>query len=128
LPWCAENNVGFLAYSPLQRGLLYGNWGRDKTFPPNDHRSERDDFRGPRLQRYLDAVDELKKIAEEDDLTVAQLSIGALLCHEGLTACIVGARNAEQGALLGDLGMPIKAKQLAAVDAVMEKLRADLAQ
>lgn len=127
LPWCAERRVGFLAYSPLQRGLLFGNWGRDKTFPANDHRGERADFRGPRLARYLDAVDELKAIAADDEMTVAQLAIGCLLCHEGLTACIVGARNAEQGRLLGDLGMPVKAKQLAAVDGVVARLHADLA-
>lgn len=127
LPWCAEQRVGFLAYSPLQRGLLFGNWGRDKSFPANDHRAERADFCGPRLARYLDAVDELKIIAEEDEMTVAQLALGCLLCNEGLTACIVGARNAEQGKLLGDLGMPVKAKQLAAVDAVIARLQTDLA-
>lgn len=127
LPWCMEHSVGFLAYSPLQRGLLFGHWTREKTFPAGDHRSERSDFRGPRLVRYLDAVDELKKIAEEDEMTVAQLSIGCLLCVEGFTAAIVGARNAEQGALLGDLGLPVKAKHLAAVDEVIARLTKDLA-
>jgi aryl-alcohol dehydrogenase-like predicted oxidoreductase len=127
LPWCATNNVGFLAYSPLQRGLLFGHWGRDKTFPAADHRSEREEFRGKKLARYLDAVDELKVIAADDDLTVAQLAIGCLLGNEGLAACIVGARNAEQGAVLGDLGMPIKYKDLARVDAVMKALFVDLA-
>lgn len=127
LPWCFEHNVGFLAYSPLQRGLLFGHWTREKTFPAGDHRSERSDFRGPRLARYLDAVDELKKIAEEDEMTVAQLAIGCLLCVEGFTAAIVGARNAEQGAQLGDLGIPVKAKHLAAVDAVIVRLQTDLA-
>jgi aryl-alcohol dehydrogenase-like predicted oxidoreductase len=119
--------VGFLAYSPLQRGLLFGGWGRDKTFPAGDHRSERDDFKGPRLARYLDAVEQLQVVAESDDMTVAQLAIGCLLCHEGLTACIVGARNAEQGAQLGDLGYPVKAKELAKVDAIMAQLHTDLA-
>ncbi|HEX3135608.1 MAG TPA: aldo/keto reductase [Planctomycetota bacterium] len=127
LPWCFEHNLGFLAYSPLQRGLLFGHWTREKTFPAGDHRSERADFRGPRLARYLDAVDELKVIAEEDEMNVAQLAIGCLLCVEGFTAAIVGARNAEQGALLGDLGIPVKAKHLAAVDDVMARLTKDLA-
>jgi aryl-alcohol dehydrogenase-like predicted oxidoreductase len=127
LPWCAEHHVGFLAYSPLHRGLLFGQWGRDKTFPPGDHRGERADFRGARLARQLDAVEELKLIAAEDEMSVAQLAIGCLLCVEGLSGCIVGARNAAQGAALGDLGMPVKAKQMEAVDAVMARLAADLA-
>lgn len=126
LPWCAEQGVGAIAYSPLHRGLLSGTWTADKTFPAGDHRAERPDFNGPRLARSLAAVEELRVIAEEDELTVAQLAIGYLLCTEGLTGCIVGARNAAQGTALADLGMPIKAKQMDAVDAVMAKLQADL--
>mgnify|MGYP006149385821 CR=1 FL=1 len=36
LPWCVDNGVGLLAYSPLFRGLLHGAWGPDKTFPADD--------------------------------------------------------------------------------------------
>jgi aryl-alcohol dehydrogenase-like predicted oxidoreductase len=126
LPWCAAHGVGFLAYSPLQRGLLFGGWTADKRFPAGDHRGERADFRGRRLARYLAAVDELKAIAAADDMDVAELAIGCLMCHEGMTACIVGARSAEQGAYLGRLGMPATKSQLTAVDAVCVRLFADL--
>jgi aryl-alcohol dehydrogenase-like predicted oxidoreductase len=126
LPWCAEYGVGALAYSPLHRGMLSGTWTADKTFAKDDHRSERADFQGPRLARFLAAVEELRVIAEDDDLTVPQLAIGYLLCTEGLSGCIVGARNAAQGEALVDLGMPIKAKHMDAVDAVLAKLKADL--
>ncbi len=126
LPWCAENGVGALAYSPLHRGLFSGTWTAAKTFTKDDHRSERADFQGPRLAHFLAAVEELRVIAEDDDLTVPQLAIGYLLCTEGLSGCIVGARNAAQGEALGDLGMPIKAKHMDAVDAVLAKLKTDL--
>lgn len=126
LPWCFDHEVGAIAYSPLHRGLLSGTWTADKTFAKDDHRGERPDFQGPRLARFLAAVDELREIAEDDDLTVPQLAIGYLLCTEGLTGCIVGARNAAQGAALADLGMPIKAKHMDAVDAVLARLTADL--
>jgi len=127
LPWCAAHGVGFLAYSPLQRGLLFGGWTPDKRFPAGDHRGERADFRGRRLTRYLAAVDELKAIAAADGLECAELAIGCLMCHEGMTACIVGARSAAQGAYLGRLGMPATKAQLAAVDALCVRLFADLA-
>jgi aryl-alcohol dehydrogenase-like predicted oxidoreductase len=126
LPWCVEHGVGAIAYSPLHRGLLSGTWTADKTFAKDDHRSERPDFQGPRLVRFLAAVEELRVIAEADELTVPQLAIGYLLCTEGLTGCIVGARNAAQGEALGDLGLPLKAKQMDAIDAVLAKLHADL--
>jgi len=126
LPWCVERGVGLLAYSPLFRGLLSGTWGPDKTFPPGDHRGERDDFRGPRLARWLQVVEELRALGAEDELSVPQLAIGWLLCHEGVAGVIVGARNAAQGAALGDLAMPLKQAQVDAVDAIVAKCRADL--
>ncbi len=127
LPWCFDHGVGFLAYSPLFRGLLHGAWTADKTFAPADTRSEHKDYRGSRFLRHLAAVEELRVIAAEEDLSVAQLCVGALTCTPGLTGCIVGARNAAQGKGLGDLGMPLKAKQLAAVEAVVARLETDLA-
>ncbi len=127
LPWCDEHGVGSLAYSPLHRGMLFGTWTPDKSFPAGDHRAERPDFRGRRFQRYLQAVDELRTIAAVDELSVAQLAIGAIVCTQGLSGCIVGARNAQQGAALGDLGMPVSAKQLEQVDGVLARLDADLA-
>lgn len=126
LPWCVDHNVGLLAYSPLFRGLLSGTWTADKTFPTGDHRGERDDFRGPRLVRWLQAVEEMRVLGEDDDLTVPQLAIGWLLCHEGVAGVIVGARNAAQGTALGNLAMPLKQAQLEAVDAVVARCRADL--
>lgn len=127
LPWCVEHNVGLLAYSPLFRGLLSGTWTTDKTFPPGDHRGERDDFRGPRLARWLQAVEELRALGAEDDLSVPQLAIGWLLCHEGVAGVIVGARTAAQGAALGDLAMPLKQAQVDAIDAIVARCRAELA-
>jgi aryl-alcohol dehydrogenase-like predicted oxidoreductase len=122
LPWCAEHGVAYLAYSPLHRGMLFGTWGPDKTFPAGDHRAKRPDFVQPRLGCFLDAIDALRPIAEEADLSIPQLAVGALLSREGCTSVIVGARNAEQGAALGDLGMPLKTKTLEAIDTVLGEL------
>ncbi len=127
LPWCAEHGVGAIAYSPLHRGLLFDTWKEGHAFPAGDHRGERPDFRGRRLARFLEAVAELRAVAEEDEMSVPQLAIGALICTEGLTGCIVGARNAAQGAFIGELGTPIKAAQMERVEAITARLLADLA-
>jgi aryl-alcohol dehydrogenase-like predicted oxidoreductase len=126
IPWCLEHGLGTLAYSPLQRGLLFGTWGSDKAFPSGDHRGERADFRGRRLERYLSAVEELRAVAQADDSDVPMLAIGALLCTEGLTACIVGARSAAQGAFLGQLGTPLREAQRSQVEAIIARLLPDL--
>ena len=127
LPWCEAKGLGAIAYSPLFRGMLFGTWGADKTFAPGDSRGEHKDYRGARFARHLQAVEELRAIAIADDLSVAQLAIGALMGTPGLTGCIVGARNAAQGTALGDLGMPITNKQLTAVEAITARLFQDLA-
>src|SRR5687768_9767089 len=63
LPWCAAHNVGAISYSPLFRGLLFGTWSRDKTFPADDGRSTHKDYAGVRFQRHLQAVDEIRVLA-----------------------------------------------------------------
>lgn len=126
LPWCGAHGVGVISYSPLLRGMLFGTWGRDKTFPSNDGRSTHKDYSGRRFQRHLDAIDELHTIARAGALSVAQLSVGVLLRNPGLTGCIVGARNARQGALIAGLGVAITAEQEAAVWDVMARLQKDL--
>jgi aryl-alcohol dehydrogenase-like predicted oxidoreductase len=126
LPWCHQHGVGVLAYSPLFRGMLFGTWGRDKTFPAGDGRGQHKDYRGKRFQRHLDALDEIKAIAAAGGLSCGQLCVGVLLRVPGLTGCIVGARNARQGALVTGLGVAVSDEQAKAVWDVAARLRADL--
>jgi aryl-alcohol dehydrogenase-like predicted oxidoreductase len=128
LPWCASHDVGVISYSPLFRGLLWGTWSRDKTFPADDARSTHKDYSGARFQRHLDAVDELAAIARAAGLSLAQLCVGVLFNLPGLTACIVGARNARQGALATSLHVTVTPEQTADVWGVMRRLEKDLAQ
>lgn len=127
LPWCAANGVGAIAYSPLFRGLLFGTWPRDKTFPPDDARRDHKDYQGARFQRHLDAVDELAALARRSGLSCAQLCIGVLLRTPGLTGCIVGARSARQGALVANLGVLVTDDQAEAAWKIVRTLQKDLA-
>ena len=126
LPWCAKNGVGAIAYSPLLRGMLFGTWSKDKTFPADDGRATHKDYKGPRFQRHLQAIDELKVLAGKSGLSCPQLCVGALLHTPGLTGCIVGARNARQGALIAGLGVTVTAEQEADVWDVIERLQKEL--
>ena len=127
LPWCATHGVGAIAYSPLFRGLLFGTWPRDKTFPPEDGRSTHKDYQGARFQRHLDAVDAVKAIAARGGLSCAQLCVGMLLRTPGLDGCIVGARDARQGALIASLAVAVNDEQARDVRQVIEDLERDLA-
>ncbi len=126
LPWCASHTVGAISYSPLFRGLLFGTWSKDKTFPADDGRSTHKDYSGVRFQRHLHAVEEIRDIASSGGLSVAQLCVGVLLDTPGLTGVIAGARNARQGGLIANLGVTVSADQASAVWQVAERLAKDL--
>lgn len=126
LPWCAAHDVGAISYSPLFRGMLFGTWSRDKTFPADDGRSTHKDYSGARFQRHLQGVDEVRAIAASGGLSVAQLCVGVLLHTPGLTGVIAGARNARQGGLIASLGAGISDEQASAVWAIAGKLAKDL--
>jgi aryl-alcohol dehydrogenase-like predicted oxidoreductase len=126
LPWCAAHAVGVISYSPLFRGLLFGTWRKDKTFPADDGRSTHKDYSGARFQRHLEAIEEIRAVAASGGLSVAQLCVGVLLHTPGLTGVIAGARNARQGGLVANLGVSVTADQASAVWAIAGKLAKDL--
>jgi aryl-alcohol dehydrogenase-like predicted oxidoreductase len=126
LPWCAAHGVGAISYSPLFRGLLFGSWSRDKSFPPDDARSTHKDYLGARFQRHLQAVDEIRAVATSGGLSVPQLCVGVLLRTPGLTAVIAGARNAQQGGVIAGLGVSVTDQQASEVWSIVGRLTKDL--
>ena len=126
LPWCASHNVGAISYSPLFRGMLFGTWATDKTFPADDGRSTHKDYSGARFQRHLRAVDEIRAVANSTGLSVPQLCVGVLLATPGITGVIVGAREARQGGLIANLGVTLTTDQADAVWAIADRLAHDL--
>ena len=126
LPWCAAHGVGAISYSPLFRGLLFGSWSRDKSFPPDDARSTHKDYAGARFQRHLQAVDEIRAVATAGGLSVPQLCVGVLLRTPGLTAVIAGARNAQQGGVIAGLGVSVTDQQANEVWAIVGRLGKEL--
>ena len=127
MPWCATHGVGAIWYSPLFRGLLFGSWSRDKSFPADDARSTHKDYAGARFQRHLHAVDEIRAVATAGGLSVPQLCVGVLLRTPGLTAVIAGARNAQQGGVIAGLGVSVTDQQASEVWGIVGRLAKELA-
>ena len=127
VPWCASHHTGLIAYSPLFRGLLFGTWSKDKTFPAGDARGTHKDYSGARFARHVDAIREITELGNRSGLSCPQLCIGVLLRTPGVTGCIVGARNAHQGAMIASLGADVTEAQATAVWAIAARLEEDLA-
>ncbi len=96
IPFCQENNIGIIVYSPMERGLLTGKVGPERTFGPGDHRAEHRYFTRENRQRVLSALEQIKPICERHNASYAQVVINWTFNQPGITAAIVGARNAEQ--------------------------------
>jgi aryl-alcohol dehydrogenase-like predicted oxidoreductase len=98
LPLCKEKEIGVIAYSPMQKGLLTGKFTRERAaaLPESDHRSRDKMFQEPDLSANLEVVEGLKTIASASGHTPAQLAIAWVLRRSEVTAAIVGARKPGQ--------------------------------
>jgi methylglyoxal reductase len=96
IPFCRRRNIGIICYSPLERGLLTGAVGPDRTFHPTDHRNKHKFFTPENRQRVADALAQIKPIADRHNTSLTQIIIAWTIHQPGITAALVGARNAEQ--------------------------------
>lgn len=98
LPYCADNDIGVIVYSPMQKGLLTGKVTRDwvEGLPQSDHRTNDEMFQPPQLDPNLQLVEGLRAIADAAGRTVPQLAIAWTLRRPEVTAAIVGARRPDQ--------------------------------
>src|SRR5262245_42971955 len=79
LPACRELGVGFVAYSPLGRGLLTGRIDAPPAPAARDVRGFHPRFKPGNLERNLLLVDALARRAAEHGLSPAQLALAWLL-------------------------------------------------
>lgn len=93
LPFCREQGIGVVAYSPLASGLLGGRYTPETTFARGDWRATDPEFTGEGLRRNVAIVERLRSVAERFGKTVAQLAIAWTLAHPAVTSAIVGVRQ-----------------------------------
>jgi len=96
LPFCAEHEIGVLAYSPIAQGLMTGKVTMDRTFKEGDARAERPWFKPENRKRVLDMLERIRPIADGHGVTLSQLAINWVFSQKGLTTAIVGARDEKQ--------------------------------
>ncbi|WP_372407578.1 aldo/keto reductase [Streptomyces luteireticuli] len=120
LPTARELGIGVTAYGVLSRGLISGHFARDRQLAANDFRGMSPRFQGENLQRNLDLVDALRKVAEERGATVAQTAIAWVLTQGDDIVPLVGARTRERlTESLGALDVTLTAEDLAAIEAAV---------
>lgn len=96
VPFCIKHDIGILAYSPLQRGLLTGKFKKDHNFKNNDSRPDTPYYKEPNLSEIIEFTEKLKVIADNREVTLSQLVLNWTKEQPGITCALAGARNPKQ--------------------------------
>ena len=98
LPYCGQENIGVVAYSPMGKGMLTGAFDADraKSLDQTDHRSRDPRFQSPQLEINLSFVSKLGKIADGLGWKLPELAIAWVMRRSELTSAIVGTRHPKQ--------------------------------
>jgi aryl-alcohol dehydrogenase-like predicted oxidoreductase len=93
LALCREVGVGFVAYSPLGRGFLTGQFKRFEDFPADDYRRFSPRFQGENFQKNLDLVGRVEQIAKEKGCKPSQLALAWVLAQDKNIVPIPGTKR-----------------------------------
>lgn len=94
IPAAIENNIGIIAYSPLERGLLSGKFFNGNTLKSDDHRNGY--FEQFNLDKVKTLLEKLEPIARDKNASISQLVLRWTTLQPGISIVLAGARNREQ--------------------------------
>src|SRR6202011_3295510 len=81
LATCRELGIGFVAYSPLGRGFLTGQFKKFEDLAADDYRRSSPRFQGKNFQKNLDLVKKVEEIAREKGCKPSQLALAWVLAQ-----------------------------------------------
>ena len=81
LTTCRELGIGFVAYSPLGRGFLTGQFKRFEDLAADDYRRNTPRFQGENFQKNLDLVHRIEKMAAEKGCLASQLALAWVMAQ-----------------------------------------------
>jgi aryl-alcohol dehydrogenase-like predicted oxidoreductase len=96
VPQAMEHNMGVIAYSPLQRGLLTGKIKTGHQFSDGDTREGNRFYTNDNIEKTRNLLEKITPVAEQHDATLAQLVINWTIHRPGVACVLVGARDAKQ--------------------------------
>lgn len=93
---CQNRELSFLAYSPLENGLLTGVLDPNRSYNEGDMRKNNPAFAPDRVRRINSLLNEFRDLAEKYSLSVGQLMIAWTIAKYSKLHILCGARTAQQ--------------------------------
>jgi len=122
LPVTRALGIAFVAYSPLGRGFLTGQFKKFEDIPADDYRRFSPRFQGENFQKNLDLVSRVEAIAREKRATPGQLALAWLLAQGDDIIPIPGTKRRkflEEN--FGALNIKLSAEDLRRIEEVAPK-------
>jgi aryl-alcohol dehydrogenase-like predicted oxidoreductase len=99
LPLCETEGIGQIVWSPIGQGALTGKYLPGQAAPAGSRATDASGagfIKGFLTDEILSRVAELRPVAEQAGLSMAQLAVAWVLQNPGVSAAIVGATRPEQ--------------------------------
>lgn len=119
---CRELEIGFVAYSPLGRGMLSGEIKRFEDLAEDDYRRNNPRYQGENFDRNLQLVQKIEEIAKEKGVATSQLALAWVLTQGQDIVPIPGTKRRkylEQNAEATEI--ILSQEELAAIEDVFPK-------
>jgi aryl-alcohol dehydrogenase-like predicted oxidoreductase len=112
--------IGFVAYSPLGRGFLTGQFKAFEDLPADDYRRQSPRFQGENFQKNLDLVASVSELAKAKGCTPGQLALAWVLAQGRDVVPIPGTKREKYlDENLGALSVMLSQADLKRIDAIL---------
>lgn len=120
LPTVRELGIGYVAYSPLGRGFLTGQFRSPADFADDDYRKNHPRFTGENFDRNIRLVEEIGALAEQRGATAAQMALAWVLARGDDIVPIPGTKRRKYlDENIAALELELSNEELARLDAIL---------
>ena len=124
LPYCREQGIGFVAFSPMANGFLSGKFSAKDTFQKNDLRTVITRFNKENMEANEPLLELVRKFASDKNCTPAQIGLAWVMAYGDFVVPIPGMRKEERIVEnLGAADIELTAEEYAALNDELAKIK-----
>jgi len=124
LPYCQEQGIGFVAFSPMANGFLSGKFSAKDTFQKNDLRTVITRFNKENMEANEPLLELVRKFASDKNCTPAQIGLAWVMAYGDFVVPIPGMRKEERIVEnLGAADIELTAEEYAALNDELAKIK-----